>query len=86
MTEVWIKAYQELTADNHHGKALELLAISTGQKHYAEICRLINQIQDLERELPYHLAEYQSTIRKRVQDQAERMIPDIFDRLNGTVQ
>ena len=76
-----IKRHNELTQDNHHGAALEMLARNTDQAHYAKILQHVNAIHELERELPHHLSNYRETIRKRVEARARIVMGSDFERL-----
>lgn len=76
-----VKAYKEYTHDNHHTKALMILAEAAGQRSDAKILHHIEEITQLEGELPHHLNQYRETVRKVVERTVKEQLPEVWAAL-----
>lgn len=71
-----IALHNNLTNDNNHGAALQLLASETNQPAAAKIIEHINAICTLAGHLPHELNQYRETVRKEVEAKARKLLGD----------
>ena len=77
-----IKNWNKLTDINHHGEALEMLALYIGAAKDGKILRHVNAICEVEGEFPNGLRAYRNEIQGNVFKLAREVMGDDFDKLN----
>ena len=73
-----VSAYKQYTEDNHHTKALMMLAQAVGRYNDVKILQHVEKIALLEGELPHYLSQYRETIRKNVERVARETSPELW--------
>ena len=77
-----IDKWNELTAANNHGEALQTLAHYLNMSKHENILQHINAICDIEGHLPAGLHVYRETIRVELFNVARIVLGEEFRRLN----